>query len=53
MARVTGIGGVFFKAKDPEALKAWYVKYLGIEIAEWGSDRPQATVDPLGLRDQH
>lgn len=31
MPRVTGIGGVFFKAKDPKALKAWYRDRLGIE----------------------
>ena len=36
MAKATGIGGVFFKARDPEALKAWYVQYLGVEITEWG-----------------
>lgn len=30
MARVTGIGGVFFKAKDPEALAAWYQQHLGV-----------------------
>jgi predicted enzyme related to lactoylglutathione lyase len=30
MERVTGIGGVFFKAKDPKALAAWYEKHLGI-----------------------
>jgi len=36
MAKVTGVGGVFFKSRDPGALKAWYVKYLGIEITEWG-----------------
>ncbi len=30
MKRVTGIGGVFFKAKDPEALYAWYEKHLGL-----------------------
>jgi predicted enzyme related to lactoylglutathione lyase len=36
MARATGIGGVFFKAKRPEALKAWYVKYLGLEVEDWG-----------------
>lgn len=36
MAKVTGIGGVFFKARDPDALKAWYVKCLGVEITEWG-----------------
>jgi catechol 2,3-dioxygenase-like lactoylglutathione lyase family enzyme len=30
MARVTGIGGVFFRAKDPEGLGAWYAEHLGI-----------------------
>ncbi len=29
MKRVTGIGGIFSKAKDPEALYAWYEKHLG------------------------
>ncbi len=28
--RVTGIGGVFFKAKDPKAMYAWYEKHLGL-----------------------
>jgi predicted enzyme related to lactoylglutathione lyase len=36
MKRVTGIGGVFFKARDPEALRAWYRDRLGIEMDEWG-----------------
>ena len=36
--RVTGIGGIFFKAKDPTALKAWYSKNLGIRIGGFGSD---------------
>ncbi len=36
MAKVTGIGGVFFKAKDPEALKKWYVDHLGFDLEEWG-----------------
>jgi len=30
MGKVTGIGGVFFKAEDPEKLYAWYEKHLGI-----------------------
>ena len=30
MKRVTGIGGFFFKAKDPKALQAWYEKHLGL-----------------------
>jgi catechol 2,3-dioxygenase-like lactoylglutathione lyase family enzyme len=29
--KVTGVGGVFFKARDPEALRAWYVRHLGFE----------------------
>ena len=35
-SRVTGIGGVFFKARDPKALIAWYRTHLGIDIADWG-----------------
>jgi len=31
MARVVGIGGVFFRASDPAALAAWYEKHLGID----------------------
>ena len=36
MKRVTGIGGIFFKAKDPVALRAWYQRHLGIDVLEWG-----------------
>ena len=35
-ARVVGIGGIFFKPRDPEALRAWYRDHLGLAIAEWG-----------------
>jgi catechol 2,3-dioxygenase-like lactoylglutathione lyase family enzyme len=31
MKRVTGLGGVFFKAKDPKVMYDWYQKHLGIE----------------------
>src|SRR2546427_13165172 len=31
-ARVTGIGDIFFKARDPEALARWYREHLGIAI---------------------
>lgn len=34
--RVTGIGGVFLKAKDPNATKEWYNEHLGIESGKWG-----------------
>jgi predicted enzyme related to lactoylglutathione lyase len=36
MKRVTGIGGIFFKAKDPVALRAWYKQHLGIDVQSWG-----------------
>ena len=37
MARVTGIGGVFFKARDPQALKRWYAEHLGFDLGDDGS----------------
>lgn len=36
MKRVSGIGGIFFKAKDAPALQAWYKRHLGIDVQEWG-----------------
>jgi predicted enzyme related to lactoylglutathione lyase len=36
MKRVTGIGGIFFNASDPVALRAWYAKHLGIDVQPWG-----------------
>ena len=36
MKRVTGIGGIFFKANDPKALGEWYRTHLGIDVQEWG-----------------
>lgn len=36
MERVTGIGGVFFKSRDPKALGAWYKTHLGIDVQAWG-----------------
>jgi predicted enzyme related to lactoylglutathione lyase len=34
MQKVTGIGGVFFKASDPKPLAQWYQKHLGIEFGD-------------------
>ena len=34
--RVTGLGGFFFKTKDPDKIKAWYGKHLGIPVNEYG-----------------
>ncbi len=36
MKRVTGIGGIFFKARDPAALQAWYKHHLGVDVKPWG-----------------
>ena len=36
MNRVTGIGGIFFKAKDPEKLYGWYEQHLGIKRGDSG-----------------
>jgi catechol 2,3-dioxygenase-like lactoylglutathione lyase family enzyme len=33
---VTGIGGFFFRARNPEALQAWYVQHLGLGSAPFG-----------------
>ena len=32
MERVLGVGGVFFKARDPQALAEWYAKHLGVPL---------------------
>lgn len=37
MPHVTGVGGIFFKAKgDHKTLTAWYQKHLGIKLEPWG-----------------
>lgn len=36
MRRVTGVGGIFFKAKDPKALAEWYRRHLGMDVEPWG-----------------
>jgi len=35
--KVTGIGGIFFRTKDPSKTKEWYGKNLGLAISEYGS----------------
>jgi predicted enzyme related to lactoylglutathione lyase len=36
MSRVVGVGGIFIKAKDPVALRAWYRDHLGVNVEHWG-----------------
>jgi predicted enzyme related to lactoylglutathione lyase len=47
--RVTGIGGVFLRGRNAEALRRWYAEHLGVELEEWGgcvfvSDAGDSTV---------
>jgi len=37
MKKVTGIGGIFFKCKDPDKMKEWYQKHLGINTNQYGA----------------
>ena len=37
LKRVTSIGGIFFKCKDPKAVRAWYQSHLGLETNQYGS----------------
>ena len=36
MAKVTGIGGVFFKTQNPKELADWYKTNLGLDLESWG-----------------
>lgn len=53
MAKVTGIGGVFIKAKtDANALRQWYAKHLGVKLETWGGCAlrwPNDTADDKGV----
>ena len=51
MAKVTGIGGVFFKSDDPQSLTAWYAEHLGLPVDDdgyvvlwWGGENRGSTV---------
>ena len=37
MKRVTGIGGIFFKCKDPKAINEWYQTHLGLNTNQYGA----------------
>ncbi len=37
MKKVTGIGGIFFKCKDPAAIKKWYSEHLGLNTNDYGA----------------
>jgi len=37
MQKVTGIGGIFFKSKNPELTRNWYARHLGLQTDEYGT----------------
>jgi predicted enzyme related to lactoylglutathione lyase len=37
MKKVTGIGGIFFKCKDPQKVKEWYKTHLGLDTNDYGA----------------
>ena len=37
MKKVTGIGGIFFKCKDPKKMKEWYKTHLGLNTSDYGT----------------
>lgn len=59
MAKVLGLGGIFFKAEDPAAVRDWYANVLGFDIHDWGGamfDHPKvgkATWSPFAADTQY
>jgi glyoxylase I family protein len=56
MERVTGIGGVFFRARDPEALKRWYEQHLGVTAPQptygeesWWQEQGPTVIAPFRM----
>ena len=45
--KVTGIGGVFFRAKNPDVLSDWYEKHLGINGMDWVQQQGQTVFAPF------
>ena len=45
MKKVTGIGGIFFKAKDPKAINEWYKTHLGFDTSPYGTSFEWREID--------
>src|ERR1700729_1235183 len=45
MKKVTGIGGIFFKAKDPKAINEWYKTHLGFNTTPYGTSFEWREID--------
>lgn len=56
MARVTGIGGIFFRARDPAALNDWYRRHLGItqpDVAVWLQESGPTVFSPFAAESDY
>ncbi|MDQ3327188.1 MAG: VOC family protein [Chloroflexota bacterium] len=60
MERVTGIGGVFFRARDPEALARWYAEHLGVspppptyDDRDWWQEAGPTVWAPMPAESEH
>jgi glyoxylase I family protein len=60
MERVTGIGGFFFRANDPQALRRWYEQHLGIpptptndDQAPWNQEAGTTAFEPFPIDTTH
>ena len=49
MKNITGIGGFFFRSKDPKALKEWYINMLGVDVQEmvWQQQAGPTVFEPF------
>ena len=47
MKKVTGIGGIFFKCKDPKAINEWYKTHLGFDTSPYGTSFEWQQADPV------
>src|SRR5436190_20033734 len=45
MKKVTGIGGIFFKCKDPKAINEWYKTHLGFDTTPYGTSFEWRPID--------
>lgn len=46
MAKVIGLGGIFFRSRDPGALRDWYAKHLGIAMSDYGASFAEDAARP-------